>query len=64
MTVVKPRMSPWSSIRSTRRFAGARQVTPRTDLGEGRARVVGQLGQDPFVGVVETVHQGSPRLVQ
>ena len=58
MTVVKPRITPLSSIRSTRRLtAGRRQVHPLPDLGERGPRMLGQLGQNALVGLVQTVHR-------
>ena len=63
MTVVKPRMTPLSSIRSTRRLtAGADRFTRCADLGERRTGVLGELGQNPLVGVVQPVHMHSTLL--
>ena len=56
--MVKPLITPLSSIRSTRRFtAGADRFTVLPDLGEGGPRMLGQLGEDALIGVVQAVHR-------
>ena len=59
-TVVKPRMTPLSSMRSTRRLtAGADRFTRCADLGERRPGMLGELGENALVGLVQTVHDHS-----
>ena len=60
MTVVNPRMTPLSSIRSTRRLtAGADRFTRCPISANVALACSAKLGQNAFVGLVQTVHDAS-----